>query len=79
MRGDKENLAAGLRACQQGYATRRLCFAIPNDVIELPGLLAQREVADDFIAYHCSGTTCQPPVKTLQELENILSANLLSA
>ena len=78
MRADKENLAAGLRACQQGYAARRLCFAIPNDATELPGLLAERKAADDFIAYHCSGTTCQPPVKGLQELKNILSENQIN-
>jgi len=79
MRGDKGSLATGLRACQEGYAARRLCFAIPNDATDLPGLLAQRKAADDFIAYHCSGTTCQPPVNTLQELKGILSANQLSA
>ncbi|NNF97170.1 MAG: thioredoxin domain-containing protein, partial [Halobacteria archaeon] len=79
MRGDTENLAAGWRACQEGYAARRLCFAIPNDVTELPGLLAERKAADDFIAYHCSGTTCQPPIKTLKELKTLLSANQISA
>ena len=78
MRADKENLAAGLRTCQNGYAARRLCFAIPNDATELPGLLAERKAADDFIAYHCSGTTCQPPVKGLQELKNILSENQIN-
>ena len=79
IRGDKENLAAGWQACQQGYATGRLCFAIPNEATELPGLLAGRKAADDFIAYHCSGTSCQPPINTLQELKSILSTNQISA
>ena len=79
MRGEKEYLAAAWRACQQGYAARRLCFAIPNEAKDLPGLLAQRKVADDLIAYHCSGTVCQPPINTLPELKSILSDNQLSA
>jgi uncharacterized protein YyaL (SSP411 family) len=79
MRADKENLAAAWRACQQGYTARRLCFAIPDDVSELPGLLAERKAANNFIAYHCSGTSCQPPINSLEELKTILGFNQLRA
>ncbi|MDH3948555.1 MAG: thioredoxin domain-containing protein [Gammaproteobacteria bacterium] len=75
MRGDKEKLAAGWQACQQGYTARRLCFAIPNNATNLPGLLAERKATDDFITYHCSGTACQPPINSLEELKTILSTN----
>ena len=78
MRGDTENLVKAWQTCQQGYAARRLCFAIPNEVVELPGLLAERKPTHDFIAYHCSGTSCQPPISSITELEEILTTNRLS-
>ena len=78
MRGEQQPLAAGGQACQAGYHPRRLCFAIPNEADQLPGLLAERKAVNDFIAYPCNGMACQPPITSLQALQEIVSAKQLS-
>ena len=79
LRGNQESLTAAWQTCQQGYVARRLCFAIPNEVVELPGLLAERKPDNDFIAYRCSGTSCQPPISSRKELDSLLNNNRLVA
>ncbi len=77
LRGEDDTFEEAHRLCQRGYAPRRLSFAIPTPANDLPGLLAQRPARHGFIAYHCSGTTCQPPISTLDELANSLAAGQL--
>ena len=77
LRGEEEALVQAHRLCQQGYSPRRLCFAIPATESELPGLLAQRPARGAFIAYHCSGMSCQAPITATQELAEVLKTNQL--
>jgi hypothetical protein len=70
LRGDTEALGAWQRRCVAPYAPRRMSFAIPADVTDLPGLLAERKApGDGVLAYVCSGTSCSAPVATLADLE----------
>jgi uncharacterized protein YyaL (SSP411 family) len=77
LRGEDEPLAQAHQLCQRGYSPRRLSFAIPSSENDLPGLLAERPARDGFIAYHCSGTTCLPPVRTVNDLSDTLKNNQL--
>ena len=77
LRGEGETLEQARQLCLQGYSPRRICFAIPASESDLPGLLAQRTARGDFIAYHCSGTSCQAPITTLQELTDSVQVNQL--
>jgi len=77
LRGEGEELIQASQLCQRGYSPRRLSFAIPATEHDLPGLLAERPARNGFIAYHCSGTTCQPPITSLNELATSLQANQL--
>ena len=77
VRGEGEALIQASQLGQQGYSPRRLSFAIPATETDLPGLLAERPARNDFIAYHCSGTTCQPPITSTKELATTLQANQL--
>ncbi len=70
LRGDdRTELAAWQAELVRPYAPRRLCFAIPADAGDLPGLLAERQAGDGIRAWVCSGTGCQPPVASLDELK----------
>jgi uncharacterized protein YyaL (SSP411 family) len=51
------------------YAPGRMVFAIPDNCQSLPGLLGERKAAAGGIAYICEGTSCQPPVTSLEELK----------
>jgi uncharacterized protein YyaL (SSP411 family) len=49
-----------------------MVFGIPDRCQSLPGLLAERKAAPGGIAYICTGTSCQPPVTSLQQLKSQL-------
>ncbi len=59
-------------AVGRGYTPRRMVFAIPDRCQPLPGLLAERKAAPGGIAYICAGTSCQPPVTSLEQLRSQL-------
>ena len=77
LRGEGEELRQAQRLCQQGYAPRRLSVAIPATENDLPGLLAERAPRHGFIAYQCSGTSCQSPITDVSELATSLQTNQL--
>ena len=77
LRGEGEEFLQAHQLCQQGYSPRRLCFAVPTTEDALPGLLAERPARNGFIAYRCSGTTCQPPLTRVNDLANSLKPNQL--
>jgi len=77
LRGEGEEFMQASQLCQQGYSPRRLSVAIPATENNLPGLLAERPSRNGFVAYHCSGTTCQPPITSVNELATTLQANQL--
>ena len=56
------------------YAPRRMVFAIPADVTNLPAALAEKSAAGATRAYLCRGTTCSAPVSSLEELVKALSS-----
>ena len=58
----------------RNYAPRRLVFAIPDAVTDLPGQLQQRVARDTGVAYICQGMSCRPPVTELQQLAQLYSA-----
>jgi hypothetical protein len=66
-----ENLKTWHQAVGRGYAPRRMVFAIPDSCESLPGLLEDRKAAPGGIAYICEGTSCQPPITSLAELEAV--------
>lgn len=47
---------------------------VPDDAINLPGVLAARECRGDGVAYVCSGSTCQAPVTSPDALADALRA-----
>lgn len=72
LRGQATALAPWLKTAQTPYAPGRLCFAIPDEETELPGILAEREPGDRVVAYICEAARCLPPVHLLEEFETIL-------
>jgi uncharacterized protein len=77
LRGEGKEFLQASQLCQQGYSPRRLSLAIPATESDLPGLLAERASRNGFIAYRCSGTSCQSPITDVSELANTLRANQL--
>jgi uncharacterized protein YyaL (SSP411 family) len=55
------------------YAPRRLAFCIPDDAQDLPGLLRERKPQGEAVGYICKGTSCLPPVASLEELKRQLA------
>ena len=54
------------------HAPRRFLVTIPDTEQELPGLLEQRSVQGEFVAYVCDGHQCQPPVSEPDKLKALL-------
>lgn len=67
LRGRPEKLPVWAEAARQADP-RRLVFAIPNDAGDLPGDLAERKAEAAEVAYPCAGTSCLPPIRSLEEL-----------
>ncbi len=67
-----------MKAWQDGvsrdYAPRRLVLCIPDDAENLPGLLAERRKQDGAVAYLCRGTSCLPPVTSVEQLRQQLAS-----
>ncbi|MFO8023792.1 thioredoxin domain-containing protein [Thiohalophilus sp.] len=79
LRGNPTSMQPWIERCNQTYSPARLCYAIPADARELPGLLAERPVGKTgVIAYPCSGMRCQSPVTRLDELTPLLQEQALS-
>ena len=60
-------------AMARDYAPRRLVFAIPDSMNDLPAQLQQRTPRQGGVAYVCQGMSCLPPVLSIQELEQLYS------
>jgi uncharacterized protein YyaL (SSP411 family) len=54
------------------YHPHRLVLAIPGDVTDLPGILAERTSRNGVTAYICTGHTCSAPVMDLAQFESSL-------
>ena len=58
------------------YAPHRLVFAIPTDTPALDAALADKRAGDTTRAYVCRGSTCSPPIESLDELARAARARL---
>ncbi|MGC1953058.1 MAG: thioredoxin domain-containing protein [Gammaproteobacteria bacterium] len=76
LRAESQALESWQARCQQGYAPRRLTFAIPSGTEPLPGLLAERAPRQEAVAYVCEGHQCSAPIGELSELETALATDL---
>jgi uncharacterized protein YyaL (SSP411 family) len=50
-------------------------YFIPADAQALPGVLAAQQALGEAVAYGCEGTTCGPPITTLDEWKAALRAS----
>ena len=75
LRGAPDALRSWHARCGTRYAPGRTALAIPSDVTNLTGLLAERRVQGNITAYLCSGHACQAPVSTFEEFEKALHAS----
>ncbi len=69
IRGDAGEIGRWSASAARLYAPRRLVFAIPADVDDLPGALAERKPqAGQAVAYRCLGQHCELPVTSWEAL-----------
>jgi len=68
VRGPGEELGRWRQRVENAYAPDRLCFFIPDDSGDLPGLLATRAATGSPVAYLCRGTSCEAPIESLETL-----------
>ena len=54
------------------YRPHRLVFAIPDNIADLPGVLAERTVRGEVTAYLCTGHACSAPTVDFLEFEAAL-------
>ncbi len=70
IRGAQNEINRWAAACAKAGSSNLMVFAIPDDVVELPGLLAEKRPSDDSstVAYVCCGFQCLAPLDSLDEL-----------
>ncbi len=74
IRGQAEEIAHWRDAVAGIYAPRRLVFAIPSDLDDLPGSLSLRQaVKGETVAYRCVGSHCSLPVTEWDDLAALLA------
>jgi uncharacterized protein len=69
----QEDIALWAARIYNKYQVKRICFAIPDDEINLPAFLGHFKSSGNTIAYVCRGVECQAPLTSLNELDNFLS------
>jgi len=73
LRGEQEEISRWALAIGAIYTPKRLIYAIPNSVTNLPGALSARAPGDRSIAYICRGTSCSQPLTSLAAIAAALS------
>jgi uncharacterized protein YyaL (SSP411 family) len=75
LRGRPESLRAWVDAAldAENAGPGRSVFAIPDTESDLPGILAERKPLEGEAAYVCSGTSCLPAMRSLEEFEKYLA------
>ncbi len=68
LRGEAKEISRWALAIGAIYTPKRLIFAIPNTETLLPASLSARKPAGQPIAYICRGTTCGPPLTSLETI-----------
>jgi uncharacterized protein YyaL (SSP411 family) len=72
LRGAPEAMQPWQAVTGRQYHPHRLVLAIPGDVTDLPGILAERTARNGVTAYICTGHTCSAPVTDLAQFESAL-------
>jgi hypothetical protein len=72
LRGTPEAMQPWRAVAGRQYHPHRLALAIPGDVTDLPGMLAERTARNSVTAYVCAGHACSAPVTDLAEFESSL-------
>jgi len=68
LRGEEIEISRWAVAIGAVYTPKRLVFAIPDTVTDLPAALTARTPSDQPIAYICRGTTCGQPLTSLEAI-----------
>ena len=76
LRGPAAAIDAWRRELARLYAPRRLIFAIPDDVADLPPALAAKRSGPTALAYVCRGSTCEAPLDSFSALVRRLGDGL---
>ena len=73
IRGASEEIGRWRDSAAKLFAPSRLIFAINENTPDLPGLLAVRKaLSGETVAYRCTGTHCELPVTSWEELATSL-------
>ena len=62
LRGSSTEIIRWQQGANKAYRPTRMCFAIPDDIRTLPGVLNERLAHDTTTAYLCSGQQCLAPI-----------------
>ncbi|MDE2139174.1 MAG: thioredoxin domain-containing protein [Gammaproteobacteria bacterium] len=68
VRGKADKLRAWNKQLDRKFDPRRIILAIPDNISDLTGLLAQCTPRRDVCAYVCRGTQCSLPIQTFEAL-----------
>ena len=72
LRGTVEQMKPWEILARRHYRPGRLVLAIPDNIENLPGVLAERKIRDGVTAYVCTGHACSEPVTEWSQFEAIL-------
>lgn len=67
LRGDPDELASWQEAFYSHYLPHHLCFAIPNNAVNLPESLQKPSEKAGVVAYLCQGWECRATAHSLEE------------
>ncbi len=73
IRGKIEEAQRWKTEIDAAYQPLNQCFAIPDDVVDLPDALALRIPKSHCCAYVCSKYSCSAPIDSLEELKDFLT------
>ena len=72
IRGLEPELGRWAKRCHQATGLRTAIYAIPTEIVDLPGALALRAPATATLAYVCEGHQCKLPEFNLENLTSDL-------
>jgi hypothetical protein len=71
IRADQAEGAVWRSAAEVAMGAGLLCFVVPPEAADLPGLLAERAYPGHPVAYLCRGGTCLPPIESALQLADL--------
>jgi len=74
VRTKQEGIQQWLDSSAAIYAPRRFMVVIPDTVRDLPGLLNQRSMQGQFVAYVCDGHQCRPVITEPEHFKSLLQS-----